>query len=110
MLLHCYASCLPDVFNFSARDCILPVVPMFHVNAWTIPYSAPMVGAKLVLPGAALHGPSLYELFESESVTFSDGVPTVSQALQQHLTAKPIRRAAGRERMRSNPKTPGDPV
>ncbi|NGY05314.1 3-(methylthio)propionyl-CoA ligase [Solimonas terrae] len=87
MMLHCYASCLPDVFNFSARDCILPVVPMFHVNAWTIPYSAPMVGAKLVLPGSALDGASLYELFEREGVTFSGGVPTVWQALLQHLRA-----------------------
>ncbi|MGH8444992.1 MAG: 3-(methylthio)propionyl-CoA ligase [Solimonas sp.] len=85
MLLHCYGSCLPDVFGFSASDCILPVVPMFHVNAWTIPYSAPMVGAKLVLPGAALDGPSLCELFESEGVTFSGGVPTVWQAMLQYL-------------------------
>src|SRR3546814_18680359 len=78
---------MSDVFYFSARDCILPVVPMFHVNAWTIPYSAPMVGAKLVLPGAALDGPSLYELFESEGVKFSGGVPTVWQALLQPLQA-----------------------
>jgi acyl-CoA synthetase (AMP-forming)/AMP-acid ligase II len=85
MLLHCYASCLPDVFAFSASDCILPVVPMFHVNAWTIPYSAPMVGAKLVLPGAALDGPSLCELFESEGVTFTGGVPTVWQGMLQYL-------------------------
>ncbi|WP_020649477.1 3-(methylthio)propionyl-CoA ligase [Solimonas variicoloris] len=85
VLLHCYASCLPDVFGFSARDCILPVVPMFHVNAWTIPYSAPMVGAKLVLPGAALDGPSLCELFEAEGVTFTGGVPTVWQGILQHL-------------------------
>src|SRR3546814_344795 len=67
------------------------VVPMFDVNAWTIPYSAPMVGAKLVLPGAALDGPSLYELFESEGVTFSGGVPTVWQALLQHLQANQLK-------------------
>lgn len=91
MLLHCYASCLPDVFGFSARDTILPVVPMFHVNAWTIPYSAPMVGAKLVLPGHALDGASLYELYEREGVTFSGGVPTVWQALLQHLRANGLK-------------------
>ncbi|WP_245586160.1 3-(methylthio)propionyl-CoA ligase [Solimonas soli] len=85
MLLHGYASCLPDVFGFSARDCILPVVPMFHVNAWTIPYAAPMVGAKLVLPGAALDGPSLCALFEDEGVTFTGGVPTVWQGVLQQL-------------------------
>src|SRR3546814_11123911 len=82
---------MSDVFYFSARDCILPVVPMFHVNAWTIPYSAPMVGANLVLPGAALDGPSLYELFESEGVTFSGGVPTVWQALLPHLQANQLK-------------------
>jgi len=56
---------------------VLPIVPMFHVNAWGIPYAAPMVGAKLVFPGCALDGKSLYELFESERVTSSAGVPTV---------------------------------
>ena len=91
MMLHCYASCLPDVFNFSANDCILPVVPMFHVNAWTIPYSAPMVGAKLVLPGSALDGASLYELMENEGVTFSGGVPTVWQALLAYLQANQLK-------------------
>jgi len=53
------------------------VVPMFHVNAWGLPYSGPLVGAKLVLPGPHLDGKSLYELFESEKVSFSAGVPTV---------------------------------
>jgi acyl-CoA synthetase (AMP-forming)/AMP-acid ligase II len=70
---------LPDALNCSARDVILPVVPMFHVNAWGLPYVAPMVGAKLVFPGAALDGKSLYELFEAEKVTCSAGVPTVWQ-------------------------------
>lgn len=91
MMLHCFASCLPDLFAFSARDCVLPVVPMFHVNAWTIPYSAPMVGAKLVLPGSALDGASLYELYEAEGVSFSAGVPTVWQGLLQHLQAKQLK-------------------
>ncbi|MES2072404.1 MAG: 3-(methylthio)propionyl-CoA ligase [Pseudomonadota bacterium] len=76
-VLHSYASAMPDSLNVSARDCVLPVVPMFHVNAWGLPYSVPMTGAKLVFPGPALDGKSLYELFEQEQVTFSAGVPTV---------------------------------
>ncbi|GAB3538680.1 3-(methylthio)propionyl-CoA ligase [Noviherbaspirillum agri] len=76
-VLHSYASAMPDALNVSARDAVLPVVPMFHVNAWGLPYSVPLVGAKMVFPGAALDGKSLYELFEQEGVTFSAGVPTV---------------------------------
>jgi acyl-CoA synthetase (AMP-forming)/AMP-acid ligase II len=76
-VLHAYASALPDSLGCSANDVILPVVPMFHVNAWGLPYSVPLVGAKLVFPGPHLDGKSLYELFESEKVTFSAGVPTV---------------------------------
>ena len=76
-ILHSYASALPDGLNVSARDAVLPVVPMFHVNAWGLPYSAPLTGAKLVFPGPHLDGKSLYELFEQEQVTFSAGVPTV---------------------------------
>lgn len=76
-VLHSYASAMPDALNVSARDVVLPVVPMFHVNAWGLPYSVPLTGAKLVLPGPALDGKSLYELFEQEKVTFSAGVPTV---------------------------------
>lgn len=84
-MLHAFSSCLPDLMNLSARDVILPVVPMFHVNAWGTPYSAPMVGAKLVFPGPALDGKSLCELFESEGVTFAAGVPTVWLAVLRHL-------------------------
>ncbi|MFJ4292902.1 3-(methylthio)propionyl-CoA ligase [Cupriavidus sp. NPDC089707] len=80
-LLHTFAAALPDALNCSSRDTILPVVPMFHVNAWGIPYIACMVGAKLVFPGPALDGKSLYELFEAEQVTLSAGVPTVWQGL-----------------------------
>lgn len=76
-ILHSFASALPDSLNVSARDCVLPVVPMFHVNAWGLPYSVPLSGAKMVFPGPALDGKSLYELFEQEQVTFSAGVPTV---------------------------------
>ena len=76
-LLHALAVCQTDARGYSARSVVLPIVPMFHVNAWGIPYSAPLVGAKLVLPGAGLDGKSLYELFESEKVDSSAGVPTV---------------------------------
>jgi fatty-acyl-CoA synthase len=84
-ILHAYATCLPDVMCLSSRDVVMPVVPMFHVNAWGSPYSCAMVGAKLVFPGPGLDGASLYELFQSEGVTFSAGVPTVWLGLLQHL-------------------------
>jgi fatty-acyl-CoA synthase len=84
-LLHTYAAALPDALNCSARDAILPVVPMFHVNAWGLPYIACMVGAKLVFPGPALDGKSLYQLIEQEKVTLSAGVPTVWQGLLSHV-------------------------
>jgi len=84
-LLHTFAAALPDSLNCSAADVILPVVPMFHVNAWGLPYAACMTGAKLVFPGAGLDGKSLYELFESEGVTMAAGVPTVWQGLLNHV-------------------------
>jgi fatty-acyl-CoA synthase len=84
-ILHTYAAALPDALNCSARDAILPVVPMFHVNAWGLPYVACMVGAKLVFPGPGLDGKSLYELMEAEKVTLSAGVPTVWQGLLGYL-------------------------
>jgi 3-(methylthio)propionyl---CoA ligase len=86
-LLHAYAGALPDALAMSARDSVLPVVPMFHVNAWGIPYSAAMTGAKLVFPGAALDGKSVYELIEAEHVTFAAGVPTVWLMLLNHMRA-----------------------
>ncbi|MGH8541966.1 MAG: 3-(methylthio)propionyl-CoA ligase [Stenotrophobium sp.] len=84
-LLHAYATVMPDVMCLSSRDVVLPVVPMFHVNAWGTPYSCAMTGAKIVFPGAGLDGASLYELFEAEGVTFSAGVPTVWLGLLQYL-------------------------
>ena len=84
-VLHAYCTSLPDVSNYSARSVVLPIVPMFHVNAWGIPYSAPLVGAKLVFPGPGLDGASLYELFEKEKVTSSSGVPTVWLGLINYL-------------------------
>ncbi len=76
-IIHAYASALPDVLNLSEREVVLPVVPMFHVNAWGIPYGATMTGAKLVFPGPKLDGASIHELLVSEEVTFAAGVPTV---------------------------------
>jgi len=84
-LLHAYAAALPDVMGLSARDSVLPVVPMFHVNAWGIPYSAALTGCKLVFPGGALDGKSVYELIEAEKVTYAAGVPTVWQMLLGHM-------------------------
>jgi fatty-acyl-CoA synthase len=84
-VLHAYGAALPDSVNLSARDCILPVVPMFHVNAWGIPYAAAMTGAKLVFPGPALDGKSVYELLEAEQVTMAAGVPTVWLMLLNHV-------------------------
>jgi 3-(methylthio)propionyl---CoA ligase len=90
-VLHAYGTCLPDAMCLSARDCALPVVPMFHANAWGMPFSAPLVGAKLVFPGCALDGKSLHELFESEKVTFSAGVPTVWNGLIQYMRENKVR-------------------
>ncbi len=84
-VLHAYGSAMPNALNVSATDTVLPVVPMFHVNAWGLPYSVLLSGAKMVYPGAALDGKSLYELFESEGVTFSAGVPTVWLGLVNYV-------------------------
>jgi acyl-CoA synthetase (AMP-forming)/AMP-acid ligase II len=90
-LLHTYAIALPDSLCLSARDVVLPVVPMFHVNAWGLPYAATMTGAKMVMPGGQLDGKSLYELFEQEEVTLSAGVPTVWQGLLAHTEANGLK-------------------
>lgn len=74
-MLHTFAACLPDTLGLSARETILPVVPMFHANAWGIPYAAAMVGAKLVMPG--LDGDSLLGLIDAHDVTLALGVPTI---------------------------------
>jgi fatty-acyl-CoA synthase len=93
-VLHAYCTSLPDVSNYSARSVVLPIVPMFHVNAWGIPYSAPLVGAKLVFPGPGLDGASLYELFEKEKVTASSGVPTVWLGLINYLRQNKLKLTA----------------
>ncbi|MCE2988011.1 MAG: long-chain-fatty-acid--CoA ligase [Phenylobacterium sp.] len=83
--LHTLVTASADVLGIGGRDTILPIVPMFHANAWGIAFSAPAVGAKLVMPGPRLDGASVHELIEAEGVTFSAAVPTVWQMLLAHL-------------------------
>ena len=90
-VLHAYAAALPDAMALSGKDVVLPVVPMFHVNAWGLAYSCAMVGAKVVFPGPHLDGKSLYELFEGEKVTFSGGVPTVWLGLLNYVKANDLK-------------------
>lgn len=85
-ILHCYAAALPDAMGLRASDVVMPVVPMFHVNAWALPYACPMVGSKLVLPGPKMGDPeTLQALIESEQVTFAAAVPTVWQGMIAYL-------------------------
>ncbi len=76
---------MPDAMGISSRETILPVVPMFHANAWGLAQAAPMIGAKLVMPGGKMDGASIYELLDTEKVTFTAAVPTVWLMLLQHL-------------------------
>ena len=80
-ILHTYAICLPDSLNLSANNVMLPVVPMFHVNAWGTPYAAAMVGCTFVLPGPGLDGASLVHMIDEYKVTVALGVPTIWQGL-----------------------------
>ena len=91
IVLNATTGCMPDVLNLSAREVALPVVPMFHINAWCIPYAAMIAGSKLVLPGPKLDGPSLYELMEAEQVTVSAGVPTIWMGLIGHVEQNGLR-------------------
>ena len=93
-ILHAYAECMPDALNLSSRDTVMPVVPMFHVNAWGLPYACPMTGAKLVFPGAGMDGASLFELLEQEKVTISAGVPTIWMGLLAHLKKQGVKFSA----------------
>ncbi|MDQ5925094.1 3-(methylthio)propionyl-CoA ligase [Aquabacterium sp.] len=90
-VLHAYAVALPDAMCIKGTDVILPVVPMFHVNAWGTPYAAALVGCKLVLPGHHLDGASLFNLFEDEGVTMSAGVPTIWMGLLNHVKANNLK-------------------
>ncbi|MFZ4758570.1 MAG: long-chain-fatty-acid--CoA ligase [Burkholderiaceae bacterium] len=89
--LNAISVCNPGTLCLSSQETILPVVPMFHINAWCIPYAAPIGGAKLVLPGPKLDGASLYELIEAERVTVSAGVPTIWQGLIAHVEQHGLR-------------------
>jgi fatty-acyl-CoA synthase len=89
--LHTLVTLGADVMGISGKDVVLPVVPMFHANAWGLAFSAPAVGAKLVMPGAKLDGASILELLESERVTFSAAVPTVWQMLLAELRDKKVK-------------------
>ena len=84
-VLHALIAVQPDAMGISSRDTILPVVPMFHANAWGLAHSAPMIGAKLVMPGARMDGEAIFELLDSEKVTFTAAVPTVWLMLLQYL-------------------------
>ena len=86
-VLHAMMAAMPDAMGISSRDVILPVVPMFHANAWGLGQSGPMIGAKLVMPGGKMDGESIYELLDTEKVTFSAAVPTVWLMLLQYLEA-----------------------
>jgi fatty-acyl-CoA synthase len=89
IVLHSFAMALPDAFGLGSADTALPVVPMFHANAWGLPFAAPMVGARLVLPGPHLDPQSILELLSSERVTLAIGVPTVWLALVEQLEKQP---------------------
>lgn len=98
IILHAFAIALPDAMSLSANDVIMPIVPMFHVNAWSIPYAAVITGAKLVMPGSKMgNGEALCHLINEEQVTISAGTPTVWLALLDHLksndkTIEPLQR------------------
>ncbi len=91
LVLHSLAAALPDANAIAARDILLPVVPMFHANAWGLAYTAATVGAGLVLPGPKLDAVSVLDLLADEKVTISAGVPTVWMAVLQALNAEPDR-------------------
>ena len=91
MVLNAITICMPGVLGVSPRETILPIVPMFHINGWCIPYAALIGGAKLVLPGSRMDSAALYDMMESEKVTVSAGVPTIWLGLVQHLEQNDLR-------------------
>ncbi len=90
-VIHCLVGLQKDVLGMSGVDTVLPVVPMFHANAWGTAFACPAVGAKMVMPGSKMDGASIYELLDSEEVTFSAAVPTVWQMLLAELDAKALK-------------------
>ena len=91
IVLNALTACLPGVLHLSVEETVLPVVPMFHINAWYVPYAALIAGAKLVLPGPRLDAPGLYALMETEQVTMNAGVPTIWMTQVQHVEANGLR-------------------
>ena len=91
LVLHSMGAALPDAMNVSSRDTVLPVVPMFHANAWGIPYTATMIGASIVLPGPKLDAESVLDLLAAEKVTLTAGVPTVWMAMLKAIEDEPER-------------------
>jgi fatty-acyl-CoA synthase len=89
LVLHALCLAHPDLYDLSQRDCLLPAVPMFHANAWGAPYLAPLVGAKLVLPGSNLSPGSLLELMRAEGVTRASGIPTIWMGILETLERDP---------------------
>ena len=90
-VLHSMIAAMPDAMNVSSRSVILPIVPMFHANCWGLALTSPMMGAAMIMPGAKLDGPSVYELLDTYKVTFSAAVPTVWFGLLQHLEANNLK-------------------
>ena len=90
-VLHSLVALTPDAFNLSVQDTIMPVVPFFHANGWTIAFSAPMSGCRLVLPGMKLDGVSIYELLEGERVTMTAAVPTIWLMLLNHMESNNLK-------------------
>jgi fatty-acyl-CoA synthase len=89
-VLHAFQASQVDMFGCGSRDVIMPVVPMFHANCWSLAFTAPMVGAAMVMPGAKLDGASIHEILEVGKVTLTAAVPTVWQMLLQHMEAKKL--------------------
>jgi len=89
--IHAMAACMGDAVGYKSRDVVLPVVPMFHANAWAIAFSAPMAGSSLVLPADKMDGASIYQLLDEHRVTFTAAVPTVWLMLLEHLEANDLK-------------------
>ena len=90
-VLHSLIALTPDAFNLSVQDTIMPVVPFFHANGWTIAFSAPMSGCRLVLPGMKLDGVSIYEMLENERITMTAAVPTIWLMLLNHMESNNLK-------------------
>ena len=90
-VLHALAVSVPDMLNLSMNDVVMPVVPLFHANGWSLAFSAPLNGSALVMPGARMDGEAIYELLEAEKVTFTAAVPTVWLMLLQHMEKHDLR-------------------